>query len=112
MELEQGKYLLELKNRIVSHFNSSNWDEIGLLTGYDDYINSHPRLLRSLSWGDEDYSGNVLDVLREISQKDKNKLSFIESYLNENFPDETQFISAKPSQRKITFTPNVFKFPT
>jgi len=111
MDLEQGKYIIELKNRIVAHFDSANWDEIGLLTGYSDYISQHPRLLRSLSWGDEDYAGNVLDALMVIAQKNKGALTTIESYLNENFPDVTQYISAKPSQKKITFAPNVFQIP-
>ena len=111
MEIEQGKYILELKNRIVSHFDSTNWDEVGLLTGFGDYISNHPRLLRSLGWGDEDYSGNVLDVLKTIAQTNKESLSTIEGYLDEKFPDATQYISAKPSQKKITFAPNVFQIP-
>ena len=111
MNVEQGKYILELRNRIVSHFDSTNWGEIGLLTGFDDYISNHPRLLRSLEWGDEDYSGNVLDFLKLIAQENKGVLSTIEAYLDDNFPDETQYISAKPSQKKITFSPNVFQVP-
>ena len=88
MDVEQGKYILQLKSRIVAHFDSTNWDEIGLLTGFDDYISHHPRLLRSLGWGDEDYSGNVLDVLKNLAQGNKGALSTIETYLNEKFnPD-------------------------
>ena len=111
MDVGQGKYILELRNRIVSHFDSTNWGEVGLLTGFDAYVSNHPRLLRSLAWGDEDYAGNVLDFLKIVIENNKEALSTIEAYLDENFPDEAQYISAKPSQKKITFSPNVFQVP-
>jgi hypothetical protein len=38
------------------------WLELGLLTGNRDRIQDHPRLLRSLSWGDDDYQGHVYDM--------------------------------------------------
>jgi len=68
---------------------------------------------RSLSWNDEDYDGNVLTVLRQIAQRDPRALNVIEDYLKEKFPGEeaTEFISAKPFERKITFAPNVFQIP-
>ena len=111
MDVELGKRVLDLKERIVSHFSATNWDEVGLLTGHGDLISKHPRLLRSLSWGDEDYSGNALSVLRQIASVDVDALSVIENYLDLNFPDETRYISARPSPIKITFAPNVFHVP-
>jgi hypothetical protein len=108
MDVELGKRVLDLKERIVSHFSATNWDEVGLLTGHGDLISKHPRLLRSLSWGDEDYSGNALSVLRQIASVNVDSLYVIENYLDLNFPDETHYISAKPSPVKITFAPNVF----
>ncbi len=111
MNLEQGKRILDLRSRIVSNFSLTNWDEVGLLTGLSELISHHPRLLRSLSWGDEDYSGNVLSILQTISQTYNDVLSTIETYIDEKFPDATYYISAKPSQKKITFAPNVFQIP-
>lgn len=55
-----GEMLLEMRNLVVQSFNESNWRELGALTNMLDEVNRHPRLLRSLSWGDVDYSGLAL----------------------------------------------------
>jgi hypothetical protein len=53
----------------------------------------------------------VLTVLRQIVDEDLRTLPVIESYLDNKFPGEAHYISAKPSDRKITFAPNVFQVP-
>lgn len=111
MDLEQGQKILNIRERIVSNFTAEHWQEIGLLTGFSDVINGHQRLLRSLSWGDEDYSGNVLNVLTGIASQNELSLNVFENYLNEKFEGETHYISAKPSETKITFSPGVFDIP-
>ena len=111
MDLEQGKRILQIREGIISNFTAENWQEIGLLTGFSDLINRHQRLLRSLSWGDEDYSGNVLSVLQGIASQNEPALAVFENYLNDNFEGDTHYISAKPSERKITYSPSVFDIP-
>lgn len=106
-----GREILELRQRIAANFREENWQEIGLLTGRSETINDHPRLLRSLSWGDEDYSGNVLDVLRNIADYDPKAYGTIKEYVDEHFPGESEYVSAKPAERRITFAPNVFSVP-
>jgi len=111
MDLALGKRILGLQERIVANFQAGNWEEIGLLTGFSERIDRHPRLLRSLYWRDEDYAGNVLVVLKRIAESDIKALGVIEDYLNERFPGEAHYVSAKPSNRTITFAPNVFQVP-
>jgi hypothetical protein len=111
MDKETGQKVLELRERIVSRFDAGDWEEVGLRTGFDDIISGHNRLLRSLSWGDEDYSGNVLTVLRQMTQRDPAVLDQLTAYLDEKYPGESHFISAKPSERKLTFAPHVFEIP-
>jgi AbiJ N-terminal domain 5 len=111
MDVATGQRLIELREKIVSNFDSGDWEEIGLLTGCSEIINRHPRLLRSLSWQDEDYAGNVLSMIRRIVEQDPRTFPVIESYLDKKFPSESHYISAKPSERKITFAPNVFQVP-
>jgi hypothetical protein len=111
LDVALGQRLIHLRERIVANFDHGNWEEIGLLTGCSDIIDNHPRLLRSLSWGDEDYAGNVLTVLRHIAEYQPQALPIIDSYLDDKFPAEAIYISAKPAQRKITFAPNVFQVP-
>lgn len=111
MDTALGERLIELRARIVSGFDAGNWEEIGLLTGATGLIMRHPRLLRSLSWGDEDYAGNVLTVLRRIVEQDPRTLPIIEAYMDKHFPSDSTYISAKPSERRITFSPYVFQVP-
>jgi hypothetical protein len=111
IDLELGKRLIALRAQVASNFDAGYWEEVGLLTGHSHIINGHDRLLRSLSWGDEDYAGNVLTVLSTIANSDPHALQAIENYVKEHFPGESTYISAKPSERKITFAPSVFTVP-
>lgn len=111
MDTALGKHIIALKRRIEGNLNVGHWEELGLLTGWSKFISGHSRLLRSLSFGDEDYGGNVLSVLRTIAEHEPEQLEVIESFLDDNFPDHATFVSAKPSERKITFAPSVFQIP-
>lgn len=106
-----GLRIISLKRRIESAFSAAHWQELGLLTGHSDVINDHPRLLRSLSFGDDDYGGNILSVLRTMVEQDPQQIQIIESFLDETFPADVEFVSAKPSERRITFSPIVFRVP-
>lgn len=108
---EFGGRLLALRDRIVANFTAADWGEVGLLTGFSDLIRNHSRLLRSLDWGDQDYTDNVQQVLLQIASNDPAALEHFDELLNRKYPDETQFISARPSPKKITFAPNVFEIP-
>lgn len=104
--------ILELKRRIEEDFTSSNWEEIGLLTDSSHIISGHPRLLRSLNFGDEDYGGNIISVLRSMADYNQESLSVVKDFLDKWYPDQNStYISAKPAERKITFSPNVFSIP-
>jgi len=50
---------LAVARAIKDTFDRGKWIELGLLTGTADVIQDHPRLLRSLAWGDPDYDGLV-----------------------------------------------------
>ena len=111
VEFELGKRILALRERVVAEFTLGDWEEVGLLTGFSDMISRHERLLRSLSWGDEDYAGNALSIIKRIAEQNEEAFVVFEKYVAEKYPGESQYISAKPSERKITFAPNVFQVP-
>lgn len=106
-----GKRIVALSQRIVSNFDRGLWTEVGLLTGTTEAIESYPRLLRSLDWGDPDYSGNVLGLLRHIAEENPRAFQKMERYVDERFPEEAEYVSARPAERRITFAPNVFAVP-
>ena len=68
--MERGQRILLISKAIQNVFTSSEWTEIGYMTGIDEWIDRHPRLLRSLHWGDDDYKGHVLDAVKHILEKD------------------------------------------
>ncbi len=110
-DLAQRKRLLVLKNRIEANFNSTHWEEIGLLAGITDQLRRHPRLFRSLNFGDDDYGGNIVEILTEAQGQDPEIIEIFEDYLNEHFEEEGFYASAKLKTNKITFSPDVFNVP-
>jgi hypothetical protein len=46
--------------------DDGRWRELGLLTDTTDLIDNHPRLLRSLHFGDDDYDGHVLAMVGDV----------------------------------------------
>jgi hypothetical protein len=107
-----GKQLIAIKNHIIAGFNESHWRELGLLTGQTQRIERHPRLLRSLSFGDDDYEGCVLDVLKAIVDDDLDNLAVIADFVQTKCPEAGEFISSEDNERRrIVFSPNVFRVP-
>lgn len=89
MTQEQRIRLMRVKDFIVSHhFSESDWYNIGVLTNSYAEVDNHPRLLRSLSWGDDDYEGCVVQVLVKMVEKNEENLGGIIAYLKEKFPDD------------------------
>ena len=73
--------LLRLKKAICEKFTESNWEEMGLVVGCKQIINSEDRLYRSLSFGDPDYEGHVISVLERIARKDIGLIAEVEQYV-------------------------------
>ena len=62
-DANRSKVIVALKRAIEATFDEGKWLELGYLVGKEDLISRHPRLLRSLDWGDRDYSGHVLSII-------------------------------------------------
>ena len=107
-----GPQLVQLKNSVVEDFDASNWRELGALTNTLDKVESHPRLLRSLSFGDDDYDGLALTFLRKmIGQNDEN-LAIVQQYISKKCTVSGEDISSEStSDRKVVFSPNIFTLP-
>lgn len=89
--MERGQKILTFARAVQATFSSSEWTEIGYLTGTDEWIDRHPRLLRSLNWGDDDYRGNALDAVAHILKNAENfrvlfEYAPINRWLKENEP--------------------------
>jgi hypothetical protein len=111
MDTATGNRIIALRARVVEKFDAGNWAELGLLTEASDLIDGHDRLLRSLSWGDNDYAGNALVVLTRMVERNPLALAIIEDYLDRILSGGSEYISAKVAERRITFAPHVFQIP-
>ncbi len=84
--------VLTLGRAMEAIFDESDWKELGYATDTTDYISSHPRLLRSMSWGDPAYKGHILDTIEVILKRDPANLQVllgfrgIEDWLRKNEP--------------------------
>jgi hypothetical protein len=104
--------LAPLARVVIEHFNSSDWTRLGAITGTLEMIRSHPRLLRSLSWGDPDYEEHVNVTLYEIASAEVGNLEQIEEFVQACYGGVGENISTSPSKaRVITFSPAVFEVP-
>jgi hypothetical protein len=111
MDTATGERIINLRSRIVEGFTQNHWEELGLLLGESACIVGHPRLLRSLSFQDDDYAGNVLTVIRQMVTRNPRNLQVIEDYVAKQFQGDSAYVSAKPADKRITFAPNVFQVP-
>ena len=84
--------IVAMKRVIEARFDASDWTELGLLTGSSEVLDRHPRLYRSLSFGDDDYGACILEVLPNVLgnnfEYEQDVASFIdmEPWLREHDP--------------------------
>ena len=103
--------LSTLRDRIVeARLSRGNWTEMGDITGLLDIIRNHSRLLRSLDFSDDDYDGNVYDVLRSMHERDSLAISKIEQFVLDHLADgsSTQHMTrtiSSTSRRGILVNP-------
>lgn len=108
-----GPQLIQLKNSVVEDFDSSNWRELAALTNMLEEVERHPRLLRSLSFGDEDYDGLALTFIRKMIGPNDENLRTVQDYVSKKCTASGEMISSMDDGgRKIVFSPNIFSVPS
>jgi hypothetical protein len=80
-EANINRVILGLKRAIEKKFDKEKWLELGYLTDSIDLITNHPRLLRSLSWGDDDYGQCIFEVLPRIIGKRREYLATVAGFV-------------------------------
>ncbi|PBP68491.1 hypothetical protein CCL21_14865 [Pseudomonas syringae] len=72
-----GPLIVAVQRAIAETFSKSDWNEVGHLTGQHAYITGHRRLLRSLDFGDDDYSDCVFEALTRLRQYNDQALALL-----------------------------------
>lgn len=107
-----GRQLVALKNQVVQGFNASHWRELGAITETLDAVTSHSRLLRSLGWGDDDYEGHALQMLKDMIDARPDNYALMLDYISRTCPEGGEFISSSDDgARRIVFSPSAFTVP-
>lgn len=75
MNSSERKKVAVITKYIQESFSDSDWHALGQLTGQIKKISDHPRLLRSLSFGDDDYGSWAAEVLDSIFSANSDAIS-------------------------------------
>jgi len=73
----QRKKVTVIHKYVLESFSEGDWYTLGQLTGSLDLIQNHPRLLRSMSFGDEDYNYCVSEVINKICEENPEHIETI-----------------------------------
>jgi hypothetical protein len=65
-----GRMKVRMSEALARIMDESDWKKFSTLHGLSRWITDHPRFLRSLSWGDPDHEGHVLDLLNHLFDDD------------------------------------------
>lgn len=90
---------------VLEAFSESDWVALGQITGKLKSIMEHPRLLRSLSFGDDDYQYCVAEVISAIFESDSNLIDEI----IDHFDIDLWYQQKNPEKYLRLFTPNTIK---
>jgi hypothetical protein len=103
--------ILKMGDKVAASFSESDWMKLAMLNDSYDLVRNHSRLLRSLSFGDDDYAGHVLSVLNTMVERNFANFEEIERYLNEMDGGGTSLSSVATPGARFYIQPTVFKIP-
>lgn len=72
-----SEHIPTIADAIEKTFREDDWKKIGYELGEIDAINTHSRLLRALSWGDDDYKSCVYEMLEHLKSVNEENLAKI-----------------------------------
>jgi len=75
MDALERKKITIITKYALENFSEGDWYTLGQITGKLNVITSHPRLLPSLNFGDDDYDRCVAEVLDKIFSQDSSLIS-------------------------------------
>ena len=69
-----GRLKVALAEALSRRFGQSDWKKFAALHGLTERLERHPRFYRSLSWGDADHEGHVVDLVNDLFSNNKDAL--------------------------------------
>jgi AbiJ N-terminal domain 5/TIR domain len=105
MNSSERKKVAVIAKYVLESFAESDWYALGQVTGKLKTITDHPRLFRSLGFGDDDYSYCVAEVLDSIFSKDINLIPEV----IDHFDIDLWYQQKDPEKYQRVFTPTTIK---
>ncbi|TAJ22494.1 MAG: toll/interleukin-1 receptor domain-containing protein, partial [Rugosibacter sp.] len=105
MDSSERKKVSVITRYILDAFSEGDWVALGQITGNLKIITDHPRLLRSLSFGDDDYPYCVAEVLGTIFDSDNTLIPEI----IDHFDIDLWYQQKEPEKYLRIFTPALIK---
>jgi hypothetical protein len=79
--VDQAVVVMACARAAIGSFDGHSWRELGALCGQLELIENHGRLLRSLHFGDEDYSGHAFDMMRRLLGTELERFDVVDRYI-------------------------------
>lgn len=103
MNSEERKKISVISKYAIDSFNEGDWLTLGQITGKIKEITGHGRLLRSLSFGDDDYNSCVAEILNSVFSEDSSLIHEVVDYFDidlwyqQKYPEKYKrvFVEAK-----------------
>lgn len=94
------KKIAVIAKYVTESFSESDWYSLGQITGNLKIITEHPRLLRSWSFGDDDYESSAVQVIDEIFKLDSSTIDEV----IDHFDIDLWYSNKEPEKHKRIFT--------
>lgn len=109
MNAIQRKQVSAITKYAIDEFSHGDWYTLGQLTDHLELIDSHPRLLRSLGFGDDDYDACAAEVLNTIFSTDEQLIGDvidhydIDLWFEQKYPNRFQRVFGQPARLNSDF---------
>lgn len=100
MDAKQRKKVVVITRYAAENFSQGDWVLLGQLTGQLSRIQNHPRLFRSMGFGDDDYEFCAAEVLDQIFEGQE---SFIDEVID-HFDIDLWYEQKHPDKYKKLFS--------
>jgi hypothetical protein len=103
------KKLLALTKYAIENFSQGDWLVLGQLTNQLSRIQDHPRLLRSLDFGDDDYVSCATEVMSKLFEDPETNVSEIVDHFDvdiwyrQKYPDKAEKLFRGPKANAPKF---------
>lgn len=105
MNSSERKKVAVITKYVLETFSENDWFALGQVTGNLKTISDHPRLFRSLSFGDDDYAYCVAEILDAIFDRDSSLIPEVVDH----FDIDLWYQQKEPEKYQRVFAPSVVK---